>query len=102
MVNYANFGIMRLSKEQVEKISGLILKRLKDRDLIVLKAEEKKVLEKINEVIMKDIRAEEALDKEVEEMIRTHSGSVDIQKLDYRKMFNMIKGKLARERGIVL
>lgn len=93
---------MRLTKEQVEKVSSLILERLKKTDLLVLKADERKVLERINDIILTDLRAEDTLDKEVEEMIRAHTGASDIQKIDYRKMFNMIKNKLARERGLTL
>ncbi|MBI5643454.1 MAG: DUF507 family protein [Deltaproteobacteria bacterium] len=91
---------MKLTKEQVEKISESILARLKDKDLIVFKADERRVLEKINEAILADLRAEDTLDKEVEEILKTHGAGA--QKLDYRKMFNMVKGKLARERGIIL
>lgn len=93
---------MKLTKEQVEKISALILDGLKEKNLIVFKADEKKVLEKINDVILEDLRAEDDLDKEVEEILKSHTGQIDSQRLDYRKMFNMIKGKLARERGIVI
>lgn len=93
---------MRLTKEQTEKISKIIFEKLKDKNLLVLKADEHKVLEKIHDVILEDLRAEDNLDKEVEEILKTHTGEIDTQKLDYRKMFNMIKGKLARERGIVL
>lgn len=93
---------MKLPKEQVEKISKLILERLKDRDLIVLKAGEEKVLERMTEAVLKDMRAEDELDREVEEILKSHSGTIDSGKVDYRKMFNMIKSKLARERGIVL
>lgn len=93
---------MKLTKEQVEKISALILESLKEKNLIVFKADEKNVLEKINDVILEDLRAEDDLDKEVEEILKSHTGQIDSQRLDYRKMFNMIKGKLARERGIVI
>lgn len=93
---------MRLTKEQVEKISALVLARLKERDLVVFKTDERKVLERVNEIILGDLRAEDDLDREVEEMLKARAGEINSQKIDYRKMFNMIKGKLARERGIVL
>lgn len=93
---------MRLTKEQVEKLSDLVLKRLKERELIVFKTDEKKVLDKIRDVMLADMRAEESLDKEVEELLKSHSGAINSQKADYRKMFNMVKTKLARERGIVI
>lgn len=93
---------MRLTKEQVEKVSTLILDGLKEKGLIEFKADERKVLERINEIILSDLRAEDALDREVEEILKTHASSMNSGKVDYRKMFQMIKTKLARERGIVL
>jgi len=88
--------------EQVDKVSGLIIERLKEKDLVVFKAQENKVLEKVREIIIRDLKAEDDLDREVEEILKTHTGAIDNQKIDYRKMFSMIKGKLARERGIIL
>lgn len=93
---------MKLSIEQVDKISRIVVERLKEKDLIVFKAPENRVLERMHEIIMRDLKAEDDLDREVEEILKTHTGSMDNQKIDYRKMFSMIKGKLARERGIVL
>jgi hypothetical protein len=93
---------MKLTKEQVEKLSAFILKRLEEKDLLVLKTTPEKLLEKINDTILENLRQEDDLDREVEEILKAHSGAVDSSRVDYRKMFNMVKGKLARERGIVL
>ncbi len=93
---------MKLTKEQVEKLSAFILKRLEEKDLVVLKTTRERLLEKINNVILENLRQEDDLDREVEEILKAHSGAVDSNRVDYRKMFNMVKGKLARERGIVL
>ncbi len=80
----------------------MILEALKAKDLVVLKTDEHKVLERMEAAIIADLRAEEALDREVEQVLQGHSGAIDTQKLDYRKMFSMIKNRLAKERGIVL
>lgn len=93
---------MRLTKEQVEKITRTVLDKLKDKELVEFKAAESKVLERMTEVFLADLRAEDSLDREVEEILKGHSGEIDSQRLDYRKMFNIVKGKLARERGIIL
>lgn len=93
---------MKLTREQVEKLSTIVLERLKDKEMISFKAPEARVLERINEAILSDLRAEDALDREVEDLLKSHTGSLDSQRIDYRKMFSMIKNKLARERGIVL
>ena len=93
---------MKLTKEQVEKIAGLILDDLKKKNLIVFKAGEAVVLKKMTDVFMADLQAEDDLEKEVETILKTHSEAIDSRRLDYRKMFHMIKQKLARERGMVL
>ncbi len=93
---------MRLTKTQVDKISELILKRLKDKDLIVFKTEEAVVLERVVAAILDDMRAEDELDREVEEMLKAHSDEIDSGRIDYRRMFSMIKGKLVRERGLTI
>lgn len=94
--------LMKITREQVEKIIALIIERLKEKDLIVYKAEEEKVLKKMQDAFLADLKAEDDLDREVEGILSSHSTAIDSQRLDYRKMFNMIKMKLARERGIVL
>jgi len=93
---------MKLSADQVEKVSRVVIERLKAKDLVIFKAPEAKVTEKVRDIILANLRAEEALDREVDEILKTHTGSVSDGKIDYRKMHGMIKGKLARERGIIL
>ena len=93
---------MKLTIEQVEKITELILRDLVENKLITLKADEAVRLKRMVEIVLKDLRAEDELDREVEGMINTHSDEIDSEQIDYRRMFNMVKHKLARERGITL
>ena len=93
---------MKLTKEQVEKIMRTVIEKLKEKELVEMKSSEAKILERMTEVFIADLRAEDSLDREVEEILKGHSGEIDSQRLDYRKMFNIVKGKLARERGIIL
>ncbi len=88
--------------EQIEKVSSLIFERLKEKKLIIFKSPEHVVLKKIHDAILENLRAEDALDKEVEEILQTHTGAIDTQRLDYRRMFSMVKAKLAKEREIVI
>ena len=94
--------MMRLSKEQIEKISRLILENLKKKGLVVFKAPEDVVLRRVIEIFTEDIRKEDELDREVERILSQHTGEIESGRIDYRKMFNMIKHRLARQRGIVL
>ncbi|MEE8575193.1 MAG: DUF507 family protein [Thermodesulfobacteriota bacterium] len=93
---------MKLTTDQVEKITGLILARLKEKDLIIFKADEELVLRKMIEAFTADLRAEDALDREVEAMLETHSGTMSQDGINQRRMFGMIKNKLARERDLIL
>lgn len=79
-----------------------VLEKLKEKDLVEMKSAETKLLERMTEVFVADLRAEDSLDREVEEILKGHSGEIDSQRLDYRKMFSIVKNKLARERGIIL
>ena len=93
---------MKLSREQIDHISSSILTRLKEKKLIIFKADEETVLDRIRTAITDDIMAEVALDREVEALIERHSESAGGERVDHRKMFSMIKNKLARERELIL
>lgn len=93
---------MRLSKEQIEKISRIILDNLKAKGLIVFKAPEDAVFHRMVEIFLNDLKAEDNLDREVEEILKGHAREIEAGRMDYRKMFSLTKGKLAKERGIVI
>ena len=60
---------MRLKKEHIEKISGLILAGLKKKNLIKPRVSEMKILEKINVVITDDLSAEARLEDEARKLM---------------------------------
>lgn len=93
---------MRLAIEQIEKISKMILENLKQKELIIFKADEEVVLKRVVEIFAGDMKAEDDLDREVENIIKQHQNEIDKGRMDYRKMFSMIKNKLVKERGIVI
>lgn len=93
---------MRLKKEQIQKISELILKGLKDKKVATFKVSEEKVLNRIVEVITKDLRVESDLDEEVKKMMDKYKAQIDAGHIDYQKMFQMIKKQLIKDRGLVI
>ncbi len=86
----------------MDKISGKILETLKAKELLVFKVDESTVLSRIQETFLKDIQAEDDLDREVENILKSHTSEIDSGQVDYRRMFNLIKSKLVRERGMVI
>lgn len=101
-MNYVIMALMKLTIEQIERVTVKVMENLKAQGLVELKADEKTVLDKMVAVFEKDLLAEDALDREIEGMLDEHSSDVDSGSVDYRKVFNMVKNKLARERGLIL
>jgi hypothetical protein len=93
---------MKISSEQIERISALIVASLKEKKLLEFKSGEAAVKERVLEIFTQNILAEEALNRDVENIMQSHSGEIESGHMDYRKMFNMIKSKLAKEREIIL
>ncbi len=94
---------MRLKEDQIERLADRILTALTDAGLITLKKERGVVRAGIKDAVRTDIRGEEELDRDAENLLeqtlRSMGRNMDI---DRHKMLRMIKEKLARERKIVL
>ena len=91
---------MKLQTVQIEKLARRIISQLKEKKFMVLKVPEHDVFSKMVEHITADFKREDALNAEVNRMCD------DLEDknpgLDRRKMFGLIKQKLAKERKIVL
>ncbi len=94
---------MRLKDDQIDRLADKILADLTDAGLITLKKERGVVVAGIRDAVKSDIRGEEVLEKDAENLLeqtlRAMGGRSDI---DRHKMLRMIKEKLAKERKIVL
>jgi len=91
---------MRITEEQVSKICHMILANLKERSLIELKVPEDKVLHRMKEIFIADLKVEDELNAEVEKILSEHEA--EFGDVDRRKMFLLIKKKLIKERNLVI
>ncbi len=93
---------MKIREDQVLRLCRVILSRWKGKGTIRPKASEEILLGKMVDEIAKDFRREEALDREVEALLEKHSAELSRSQASSRLMFQKIKDRLAKERGIVL
>jgi hypothetical protein len=93
---------MRLPKEMIKHIADAIAANLESKGLVEYEVPKHEIAEKIAAVITADMMAEEALNKDVEKLLSAHADEIARENMDYRKVFDMTKQKLAKERGIVL
>ncbi|MBI5576179.1 MAG: DUF507 family protein [Deltaproteobacteria bacterium] len=93
---------MKVREEQIRSICRVILSRWKEKRLFRPKAADDVLLAKMIGEITKDFQREEALDREVEALLEKHSRELVQSQASAHLMFQKIKERLAKERGIVL
>jgi hypothetical protein len=93
---------MRLPKELVQQIAETMTASLETKGLVTFGKPRKEVAAKIAEVIIADLVAEDRLNKDVEKMLSAYESEIAKGNMDYRKLFELTKQKLAKERGMVL
>jgi hypothetical protein len=93
---------MRLPKEMIKHIADAIAANLESKGLAEYEVPRDAISAKIVDVITADMLAEEKLNKDVEKLLAAHEAEIAKENMDYRKVFELTKQKLAKERGIVL
>ena len=92
---------MRLKKEFVEKISKKIVKSLIDAELIIWEDRPEKLETIINNLIVDDLMVEDRLNDEVKQLLESRIQEYERSMMDYGRVFQLVKSKLARERGLI-
>ena len=93
---------MRLRQEEIDYISWKILRRLKEEGVIDIMGEDDPVAERLRHALAENLAAEDQLNREVDDILRGHLKEIQRDSVDYRRMFQMVKTKLARERNLVI
>lgn len=70
-------------------------------ELIVPDVEPDALTEKIDHILYQELSVEDRLNDEVRQILDRHEGAIG-RGMDYRKLFDMTKQKLVKERGIVI
>ena len=91
-----------MRREEVAKLSGLILKNLRDKSLVTPKVAESSLLAKIELVILRNLEQEEAIHEEVKKIMEQYRAQIASGAIDSQKVYSMIKKQVAKERKFVL
>jgi hypothetical protein len=92
---------MRLKKEFIEKISKKIIESLLRKNLIIWESTHDKLVSLISEIIIDDLMVEDHLNEEVKELLDSRTDEYERSMMDYGRVFQLVKSKLARERGLI-
>lgn len=93
---------MRIKKELLERMCKKIVKTLIEGDMIVWEDRPEKLEAILAEIITEDLLIEDRLNDEVKMLLESKTKSYERDMMDYGRMFQMVKSRLVRERGIIL
>ena len=91
---------MKIKQEQLEQIASLLIANYQKKELIVAKAADGVIKNKIIEVMAKNFAEEEAIEVEARKMLATVGQAS--RDMDPFKMFLLAKQKLAAKKGFIL
>jgi hypothetical protein len=93
---------MRLSKERVRHMAENLTGRLQEEGHLQLIGPRKGFVEALEEVITYELSTEDRLNAEVRQLLKAYEQQIEHGQVDYHKMFQAVKQKLVRERGLIL
>ena len=92
---------MRLKKEFVEKISKKTIDSLINKDLIVWEGSRDKLESIVTAIIIDDLMVEDQLNEEGKQLLDSRTEEYERSMMDYGRVIQLVKSKLARERGLI-
>ena len=93
---------MRLSKERVRHMAESLAGRLQQEGHIELVGDRNALVSGLDQVITDELSVEDRLNAEVRQLLKAYDKQIEHGQVDYQKMFQMVKQKLVRERGLIL
>jgi uncharacterized protein len=93
---------MRITKELTELLTKKIVKSLINQELIIWEETPEKLQAVINAIITEDLMVEDMLNEEVKTLLESKTQEYERDMMDYGRVFQMVKSKLVRERGLIL
>ena len=93
---------MRITKEFVETLSRRVIRSLLDKDLIIWEETIDKLETIVAGIIIEDLMVEDRLNEEVKTLLESKTEAYERSMMDYGRVFQMVKSKLVRERGLII
>jgi hypothetical protein len=78
-----------------------VVKRLATRKLVEVR-DEGRALDVVRRILAENLLAEEKIETDARALLMDHAKEIRDSASDYNRIFTLVKGKLAKERGFVL
>jgi hypothetical protein len=93
---------MRVPKTWIPFLAKKVVDNIILKNLVKPVVPLEKLLKETGEIIMEELTTEDRLHEEVREILKSHSAEIEKGRMDYRRLFELTKQKLVKERNLVL
>jgi hypothetical protein len=93
---------MRIPKTWVPPLARKIVDNIVSKEFVKPTVPIEKLLSETEEIIINELSVEDRLNEEVRELLQKHTSEIEHGRLDYRRLFELTKQKLVKERNLVL
>ncbi len=93
---------MRIPKSWVPVMAREIVNKITKMDEVDYKVSEEELMHYAEEIMLDELMAEDRVNEEVREILKSFEGEIEKKHLDYKGLFELTKKKLIKERNIVI
>lgn len=93
---------MRLSPNKIDYLAEKLLGLIESDQRLHIQTNPDLVYRAIADTIYDDVRQEEEIEEEVDELLKQHQGEINAMDMDYGVLRAKMKREIARKRGFVL
>ncbi len=93
---------MRIPKSWIPVLAKEISHELLSKDFLELNMSEEHFKAILEELITEELMIEDSLNDEVREMLNKFDSEIEKGNVDYRRLFELTKKKLVKERNIII
>lgn len=93
---------MRVNKALVPILARQIVESLVAKEMVDLKTSKEDFLQQTEQLIFQELSVEDRINREVRELLKSYDSEIEKGRLDYRKLFELTKYKLVKERKVIL
>jgi hypothetical protein len=93
---------MRIPKGWVPLLARKIVDNIISKKLVSPAVPLEKLVSETSELLLNELSVEDRVNEEVRELLKKYAPDIEKGHLDYRKLFDLTKQKLVRERNLIL
>lgn len=93
---------MRIPKSWVPLIAKRIAGNLTSKELLKPTNSLDDFISHVEAILIEELSVEDRLNEEVREILKQHETDIERGRMDYRRLFDLTKQKLVKERNLVL